>query len=70
MLGGSILIDHHYEMTGRLGRAAWALRENLSFYDPIYVVVAQALAAPLLTCDALLSREPDPPCAVELVGAA
>lgn len=70
LLGGSILIDRHYEMTRSLATAAWALRENLSFYDAICVALAQALAVPLLTCDARLSRAPELPCAVELVGAA
>ncbi|MHB8289402.1 MAG: type II toxin-antitoxin system VapC family toxin [Acidimicrobiales bacterium] len=63
------LIDHRYEMTGSLGRAAWALHENLSFYDALYVALAQALSVPLLTGDGQLSRAPALPCAVELTGA-
>ena len=39
------LIDHRYEMTGALARAAWLLRDNLSFYDALYVALAQASAA-------------------------
>jgi predicted nucleic acid-binding protein len=61
------LIDHRYEMTGALARAAWRLRDNLSFYDALYVALAQALACPLLTADERLSRAPALPCAVELV---
>jgi predicted nucleic acid-binding protein len=63
------LIDHRYEMTGALARAAWLLRDNLSFYDALYVALAQALACPLVTADARLSRSPALPCAVELVSA-
>ncbi|MHB1516740.1 MAG: type II toxin-antitoxin system VapC family toxin [Acidimicrobiales bacterium] len=69
LLAATPLIDHRYEMTGRLGHAAWALRENLSFYDALYVALAQALSVPLLTGDGRLSRAPGLPCAVELTGA-
>ncbi len=30
----------------------WSLRHNLTAYDAAYVALAEALAAPLLTCDA------------------
>ncbi len=69
LLAAAPLIDHRYEMTGSLGRAAWALRENFSFYDALYVALAQALSVPLLTGDGRLSRAPALPCAVELTGA-
>ena len=36
----------------------WALRENVTAYDAIYVALAEALDAPLLTCDARLARAP------------
>jgi predicted nucleic acid-binding protein len=55
-------------MTERLGHAAWALRENFSFYDALYVALAQSLSVPLLTGDGRLSRAPGLPCAVELMG--
>ena len=35
---------------------AWALRHTLSSYDAVYVALAEALGAPLLTCDARLAR--------------
>ncbi len=44
-------IDH----VGLLGRA-WRLRNNLSFYDGLYVALAEALDAPLLTLDRRLAR--------------
>ncbi len=68
LLAAVPLIDHRYEMTGRLGHAAWALRENFSFYDALYVALAQSLSVPLLTGDGRLSRAPGLPCAVELMG--
>jgi predicted nucleic acid-binding protein len=34
----------------------WLLRNALSAYDAAYVALAESLAAPLLTCDARLSR--------------
>lgn len=67
LLAAPTLIDHRYGMTGSLGKAAWALRENLSFYDALYVALAGALSLPLLTGDGRLSRAPALPCAVELV---
>jgi predicted nucleic acid-binding protein len=35
---------------------AWALRDNLSFYDALYVALAQRLEMPLLTLDARLAK--------------
>jgi predicted nucleic acid-binding protein len=61
------LVDHRYEMTGALARSAWELRERVSFYDALYAALAHALACPLLTADARLSRSPALPCAVELI---
>lgn len=34
----------------------WALRDNVSAYDAAYVALAEALEAPLLTCDRRLAR--------------
>ncbi|MGO8861780.1 MAG: type II toxin-antitoxin system VapC family toxin [Acidimicrobiales bacterium] len=67
LTAGSALIDHRYEMTGSLARAAWARHRNLSFYDALYVALAAALSAPLLTVDQRLSRAPDLGCTVERV---
>jgi len=36
----------------------WALRENLTAYDAVYVALAEALECPLLTCDRRLARAP------------
>jgi predicted nucleic acid-binding protein len=53
---------------GPLSRAAWRLRENLTYYDALYVALAARLDIPLLTADARLARAPGLPCAVEVVG--
>ncbi len=34
----------------------WSLRQNLSSYDAAYVVLAEALEIPLITCDKGLAR--------------
>ena len=47
-------------------RRIWALRESLTAYDAAYVALAEALRAPLVTCDARLARAPGVQAAVEL----
>jgi len=64
------LVDLRYEASEALRGAAWDLRESISFYDALYVALAQALELPLLTADAKLARAPKLPCAVNLVGSA
>jgi predicted nucleic acid-binding protein len=36
----------------------WEMRDNLTAYDAVYVALAEALDAELLTCDGPLSRAP------------
>jgi predicted nucleic acid-binding protein len=62
------LVDHRHQMTGALATAAWALRQNVSFYDGLYVALAAALAIPLVTADQRLSRAPGLNFVVEQVG--
>lgn len=45
----------------------WNLRSNYSAYDAAYVALAEALRAPLLTCDGRLARAPGPIVEIELV---
>jgi predicted nucleic acid-binding protein len=47
----------------------WELREVVTAYDALYVALAEALDAALLTADAPLSRASGPRCEVELLGA-
>ena len=49
-------------------RRAWELRENLSFYDGLYVALAEGLDVPLVTLDARLAGATGPRCAIELAG--
>ena len=37
---------------------AWKLRENVTAYDAVYVVLAEALDAPIVTCDTPLAGTP------------
>lgn len=47
---------------------AWALRENLTAYDATYVALSEALACPLLTCDARIRDAPGHGAEVRVVG--
>ena len=42
----------------RLLNRAWALRQNLTVYDGIYIALAEALDAPLVTTDRRLASAP------------
>ena len=55
----------HYPHTSLMERI-WELRENLTVYDAAYVVLAEALDAPLVTMDARLAQAPGHRAAVEL----
>lgn len=52
--------------TGLLDRA-WQLRHNLTFYDGVYVALAEQLAAPLLTLDRRLAKAVENTGAVEVL---
>ncbi len=45
----------------------WELRDNLTVYDAMYVVLAELLDARLLTTDARLGRAPGVRCEVEVL---
>ena len=45
---------------------AWELRATVRSWDALYVALAEALDAPLLTLDERLSRADGPMCAIEL----
>lgn len=45
---------------------AWELRATLRIFDGLYVALAEALGAPLLTLDTRLARAPGIECAVEV----
>jgi len=52
-----------------LARTAWSMRHNVSYYDALYVALAAALDAPLLTLDARLASAPGLPADVQLLTA-
>jgi hypothetical protein len=37
---------------------AWRLRDNISAYDAMYVALAEAIEAPIVTCDGPLAKAP------------
>lgn len=45
----------------------WELRDNITAYDAVYVVLAEMLDAVLITCDARLARAPGLVCSVEVL---
>ena len=49
-----------------LGRA-WELRDNVTAYDAMYIALAEAIDAPLITCDAPLSGAPGHAARIEIV---
>ena len=46
---------------------AWRMRENVTIYDAMYVVLAEALDATVVTCDAPLARAPGHRARIEAV---
>jgi predicted nucleic acid-binding protein len=51
-------LDLHRHAHLDLLSRAWALRENLTAYDAMYVALAEALDAPVVTCDRPLAEAP------------
>lgn len=62
------VIDHRYPHAGRLAELAWTWRDNISFYDALYVALAVSLDVPLMTGDRRLGRVSGLPRRLELIG--
>jgi predicted nucleic acid-binding protein len=60
-------LDLHRHVHLDLLLRAWALRTNITAYDAMYVALAEALDAPLVTCDAPLAKAPGHRAAIELI---
>ena len=53
-----VALDFQRHSHEALVERAWALRDNLSAYDAVYVALAEALPARLFTCDRRLAKAP------------
>jgi len=51
-------LDLHRHAHLNLLTRAWQLRENVTAYDAMYVALAEALDASMITCDSPLARAP------------
>jgi predicted nucleic acid-binding protein len=51
-------LDLHRHPHVDLLRRAWKLRDNITAYDAMYVALAEAIDAPIVTCDAPLGKAP------------
>jgi len=57
---------HRHSHLDLLGRA-WNVRVNLTAYDAVYVALAEAIGAPIITCDHPLARSPGHHARIELI---
>jgi predicted nucleic acid-binding protein len=46
---------------------AWKLRDNISAYDAMYVALAEAMEAPMVTCDVPLAKAPGHRARIEVI---
>jgi predicted nucleic acid-binding protein len=63
---GDLWIERHGHEA--LRPRIWELRDAITAYDGAYIALAEALSAPLLTCDARLARAHGHDAVVERVG--
>ena len=57
---------HRHPHLDLLGRA-WTLRDNISAYDAMYVALAEAIEAPMVTCDGPLAKAPGHRARIEVI---
>lgn len=61
-------LDVHRHAHLDLLARAWKLRDNLTAYDAMYIALAEALDAPLITCDGPLGKAPGHRARIEVIG--
>jgi predicted nucleic acid-binding protein len=57
---------HRHSHLDLLGRA-WKLRDNISAYGAMYVALAEAIDAPIVTCDRPLAKAPRHRARIEVI---
>jgi len=57
---------HRHAHLDLLGRA-WKLRDNMSAYDAMYIALAEAIGAPIVTCDSPLAKAPGHRARIEVI---
>jgi predicted nucleic acid-binding protein len=57
---------HRHSHVGLVARA-WKLRENVTAYDAMYIALAEALDAPVVTCDGPLGKAPGHRARIEVI---
>ena len=60
-------LDLHRHSHLDLLTRAWTLRQNITAYDAMYVALAEALDAPLVTCDVPLTKAPGHRAHIEVI---
>lgn len=60
-------LDLHRHRHLDLLTRVWKLRENVTAYDATYIALAEALDAPMVTCDAALGRAPRHRARIEVI---
>ena len=60
-------LDLHRHAHLDLLTRAWKLRDNISAYDAMYVALAEAIDAPLVTCDSGLAKAPGHSARIEVI---
>jgi len=60
-------LDLHRHAHLDLLTRAWKLRDNLTAYDAMYVALAEALDAPMVTCDTPLAKAPGHHARIEVI---
>ena len=50
------LVHRRHPVHGAIAARAWQLRHNLSFYDALYIALAESLHCQLITADSRIAR--------------